>query len=224
LEKLEIIFLETSLELIPNELKKDKLIENLSKKLKAKPDFMLLDISLHYKAMLKLKNFNKRGRPDIIHLSLLNILEKPYSSNIDVYMQVHDGRVFKFRNDIRLPKNYERFKGLMAQLLYFNKVPLNSEKPLIWKISDSLKEFLNGRKLILLSEDGEDSNIEEIIESSKTLNFPIGIGAFAHGNFSKNIDYLTYKKYRLFNGLNLKAWDITCILSSFLLNNFYKLK
>ncbi len=209
--KIKIIFIETALELVPKEIIKNKNIK--SNKISYKD---VLDISLHYKEMLRLKDFKKRGRPDIIHHSLLNILEKPFVINgeVDVYMHVYDGRVFKFSNDIRLPKNYDRFKGLMSQLLLYNKVPPNEEKPLIYLVSSSLNEFLNDRKIILLTENGVNYNLDNLINLALEKKMPIGIGGFAHGDFSEDTKKYAYKQISLFNGYNFKSWDITCFISS----------
>jgi len=209
LGKIDILFLESSLEIAPKEISK-----KFYKKIKR--DDIILDISLHYKSMVKLKDFLKRGRPDIIHHSLLNILEKPFVLNgyVDVYMHVYDNRVFKFNNKIRIPKNYDRFKGLMAQLLKHNSVPPDSEDPLIFLESKSLEEFIKNRKILLLSEDGEDFSINELINFALKEGLTIGIGAFAHGDFRENISKAAYKKVRLYNGLKLKTWDVTCLISS----------
>jgi rRNA small subunit pseudouridine methyltransferase Nep1 len=208
LEKIDIIFLESSLETIPKEIK------GSSKKTKTYNE--ILDINIHYKNMLKLRDFSKRGRPDIIHYSLLNILEKPFVTNgyVNVYMHVYDDRVYKFNNNIRIPKNYDRFKGLMAQLLKYNKVPPESEDPLIFLVSKNLNEFVKNRKILLLSENGEDFNVEGVINIAIKEGLTIGIGAFAHGDFKQEIDKIAYKKARLYKGLKLKAWDITCAISS----------
>ena len=199
MEKIEVVFLESSLELMDNRL---------------------LDIGESRKKIRK--DSGKRGRPDIVHVSLLNLMEKPFvlNGNVEVFVHIYDDRVFKLSNNIRLPKNYERFKGLMRQLLLYEKVPPGSKDPLIWKVSDSLDEYLNGKRIILLSEDGIPSNIDDVIRLSSSTGYPIGIGAFSHGGFSKRVSANVYEAFSLYNGVKLKAWDVSCLLSSKLFEIF----
>lgn len=65
-----IILAKSALELIPEEIK-----NKIRKSRVYKYD--ILDSNYHYKAMEKLKDKEMRGRPDIIHISLLNILDSP---------------------------------------------------------------------------------------------------------------------------------------------------
>ena len=41
-----------------------------------RPGEMLFDAGIHWKVMRSLEAWWRRGRPDIVHLSLLNLLEK----------------------------------------------------------------------------------------------------------------------------------------------------
>ena len=115
---LKIILAESSLELIPKKLHKHPAVTSYSKKFKKDPTKTLLDNSWHFAAMKGLDNEIKRGRPDIVHLTLLSICTTPAFYDRRVTVQVHtiNNKVINVSNDIRLPKSYHRFQGLMEQL------------------------------------------------------------------------------------------------------------
>ena len=74
---LTIILTESSLEIIPHQLYHHPSVHSYSKKFKKKSSNTLLDNSWHFAAMKGLDNEIKRGRPDIVHLTLLSICTSP---------------------------------------------------------------------------------------------------------------------------------------------------
>ena len=116
---LHICLVESGLELVPKEISKHPLIRRYAKKRGKKPSKVLLDISFHYHAMKNLKDFNKRGRPDIVHFCLLEALGSPLNKMalLRIYVHTYDGKVVFIDPSTRIPKNYIRFVGLMEQLL-----------------------------------------------------------------------------------------------------------
>ncbi|MGC9072195.1 MAG: 16S rRNA methyltransferase, partial [Acidilobus sp.] len=210
-----IILLESALELVPGEITHHSQVMETAKRYGLRPGEMLLDAGIHGRAMRSLKGFWRRGRPDIVHLSLLNLLEKaPIRGGVaEVYMHLQDGRVFAFSPQVRIPKNYDRFKGLMAQLLRLNRVPPEGE-PLIWRVASSLREFLGGRRLILLSEDASDELTPlGVVRESQGTGMPIGFGAYPSGPLSDEVKSLAARRVRIRRGEPLKAWDVACALS-----------
>jgi rRNA small subunit pseudouridine methyltransferase Nep1 len=209
---IKILFLESSLELVPRELYGEPDVVRSARRYEVPPSRLILDKSLHYKAMRRLERKWKRGRPDIVHMCLLLAVESPLTRRgvVEVYFHVLDGRVFKVRSDARLPKHLERFKGVMADLLIAGKVPVDSPDPLIFKVSDSLEEFLaRGERMIILWEKGELKSPEEIVEEAVLENALIGIGAFPRGDFEEEVLSLAYKRYAIAGGYPLTAWSVT---------------
>ncbi|WP_256205065.1 hypothetical protein [Aeropyrum camini] len=121
----KIVFLESSVELVPRSLWSHPQVLRSARRYGIEPEDLLLDKSLHYNAMAGLPAKWKRGRPDILHVALLTSTETPLYQEglLRIYFQVYDGRVFEVRSGVRIPKNYERFKGLIAQLLKTERVP-----------------------------------------------------------------------------------------------------
>ncbi|MFN4045771.1 MAG: 16S rRNA methyltransferase [Acidilobaceae archaeon] len=210
------MFLESSLELVPGALQSHPEVLRSARRYEIPPSRMILDKSLHYKAMEGLEKKWKRGRPDILHTSLLVITDTHLFNLglLDVYFHLLDGRVFKVSSETRLPRHLERFKGVMASLLKNNQVPPGSPKPLIYKVADSLSELLSNEnsKLILLWEKGEPATLKEIVDDALKINSFIGIGAFPQGDFEEETLKAASQKYSIIGVGQLKAWGVAARL------------
>ena len=214
--KVTIVLLESALEIVPEEIRSHPQVVRTARRYGLRPDEMLLDAGIHWKAMRSLENWWRRGRPDIVHLSLLNLLEKrPVLEGLaEVAVHVQDGRVFALAPDVRIPKNYDRFKGLMAQVLRLGRAPPEG-RPLIWKASDSLEGYLGGRGLILLSEDApQEARPADVLREAAETGMAVGFGAFPRGDFSEGVKALARRAYRIRGGEPLKSWDVACALSN----------
>jgi rRNA small subunit pseudouridine methyltransferase Nep1 len=96
-----------------------------------KPAEVLLDRAFHHMAMQRLarKRFRspveKMGRPDIVHTTLLQVLETPlnWEDQLRVFIHTQDDYLISINPKIRLPKNYTRFVGLIEQLFAKKQVP-----------------------------------------------------------------------------------------------------
>jgi rRNA small subunit pseudouridine methyltransferase Nep1 len=210
--RLAIILLESGVETVPEELWSHPQVKKSSLRYGIHPSLMLLDKSLHYNAMYSLPRKWKRGRPDIVHVTLLIILESRAGRRglIKVYMHTVNGEVYAFEPDERIPKNYERFKGLMAHLLREGRVPPTG-RPLIYRISTSLAEFLKEHgPLILLWEKGRKSFEEEVVARALAKRGVIGIGAFPRGDFERSTLRKASEAYSIAGGEPLPAWSVAC--------------
>lgn len=203
-----LVLVDASLELVPKEIAKHPSIEKTAKRRGKRPLTILLDKSLHYHAMKKLPNQEKRGRPDIVHLCMLEILESPLciKGYVQPYVHTIEGQVIKVRPDVRLPKNYNRFVGLMEQLLVFGKVPPKGEPLLevIGKGIDKVIEDFEPSMKILLSEKGVHKPplklADEVLKEwgSRVM---IMIGAFPHGEFSHEVQSIADEVISLYDNV-----------------------
>ncbi|RLF22024.1 MAG: 16S rRNA methyltransferase [Thermoprotei archaeon] len=189
--KLAVVLADASLELVPREVAKHPAIEKTAKRRGKRPLSMLLDKSLHYHAMKKLPNQEKRGRPDIVHLCLLEVLESPLCKEgyVQPYIYTIGGLAIRVRGDVRVPKNYNRFVGLMEQLLAFSRVPPQGE-PLIEVFGRGLREVVEDFKpdlKVLLSERGKRMNPLELADLLLQRRSMVLVGAFPHGDFSEEV-------------------------------------
>jgi rRNA small subunit pseudouridine methyltransferase Nep1 len=215
---LHVILLECSIELIPRELTAIKQIQKHAARRKKKPNQLLLDQSVHGRAMTKLEGHLRRGRPDITFLSLLTLLETPLCKEglLGVHLHLQDGRIVEISPEVRLPRNYDRFVGLFEQLLERGQVPAQDE-PLLKIIPSSLQELISTLKetgpnarTILFVEGGNQTNIDDLHEAyPEEVSIPVilGIGAFPHGEISQDVSQLFDRHLELDREV-MMAWHV----------------
>mgnify|MGYP000070601282 FL=1 len=199
---LYMVLIESSLELVPKEIWGHPAVLKSARRRGKRPGDILLDKSIHYHAMKDLKYSEKRGRPDIVHVSLLNALSSPLNleGKLRIYIHTIGDYIIFIRPDTRIPRNYMRFVGLLEQLFIKGKVPPNSSNPLLLIKDMSLEELVSsiGKKLVLLSETGELVSPDYVVEHVITSNGIIGIGGFPHGDFSKRVYGLADEVYAIY--------------------------
>ena len=117
--KLHFVIAEAALELIPETLWREPSVRNDAERRAQEPGSILLDRSIHHSAMLKLRDGYRRGRPDLVHLTLLSVTSTPLhqEGKARVYIHTIDDSVLEFGEGARPPKSYARFRNLMEKLL-----------------------------------------------------------------------------------------------------------
>ncbi|TFF96536.1 16S rRNA methyltransferase [Candidatus Thorarchaeota archaeon] len=213
---LNVILVECALELVPTEISSLKEIQQHASRRKKKPTELLLDQSLHGRAMTKLEDSERRGRPDITYLCLMTLLETPLCKQglLNVFLHLQDGRVVEVNPEVRLPRNYDRFVGLMEQLLVSGRVPPRGDALL--SISDqSLSELIRDLRqdseevTLLATEGGQRVNIAELGRMFSACSGPVvfGVGAFPHGDFSSESRGLFNREIELDTEV-MMAWHV----------------
>ncbi|ARM75024.1 16S rRNA methyltransferase [Acidianus manzaensis] len=206
---LNVILLDSGLELVPKEIINEKSVIQNAKKRGKNPEETLLDISIHFHAMKKLDYWQKRGRPDIIHMALIMLLsERDLIKNL--YIHTINSKIIKVNTKMRPPKNYNRFVPLMEQLLKIGKVPPNSAEPLMEILNIKLKDLTKEYVPILLSEHGEKTKITSLCNDK----FLIGVGGFQHGDFSEEVKDVFTKSFSISEKI-LETQQVVCRLISF---------
>lgn len=188
-----MILAESALELIPNEVwKHPSVVKHASSKGK-KVSGILLDRSYHHSAMLKLKDADKRGRPDIVHFSLLEATSSPLYMRglMEIYVHTIADEVIKLGKYVRLPKTYFRFEGLMEKLFKERKILSSNNETLLEMEERSFKELISEIKpsiTIGLSRLGERNNFEGVAKELSKYDKPVFVvGGFPRGHFSQSI-------------------------------------
>ena len=204
---LTIILVESSLELIPKKLYNHPAVTSYSKKFKKNTSETLLDNSWHFGAMKGLENEIKRGRPDLVHLTLLSICTTPafYDNKIKVFVHTINDEIISINNKTRLPKSYHRFQGLMEKLFVTKRIEAEDEILMELKQS-SLSQLLSKIKptqIFGLTTKGEKTTIEKLFEHIKE-NSCILIGGFQKGHFSFETENIIESSFSI-NDSSLEA-------------------
>lgn len=190
MEKLYFVVVEAALELVPREIANHPSVVSYARKRSKKPTEILLDRSYHHAAMLNLEKAWKRGRPDITHFTLLEILGSLLnkSNYVETYVQTQSGHIIYVNPYTRLPRIYERFKGLIEKLYKHpvvesdNQILLKLEEGGLRKIVERVKPDIK----ILLSENGLRMKWSEIGEKITTYKKPmLMLGGFPRGDFEE---------------------------------------
>jgi rRNA small subunit pseudouridine methyltransferase Nep1 len=183
--KLNLILAESALELVPKELRNDQSVVSDARRRGAEASRILLDRSFHHRAMLKLKDGAKRGRPDLVHVTLLSVTSTPLymDGEVKVYIHTCADEVLELQERTRVPKSYFRFRGLVEQAL------VETPKTGLLKVRDSsferLLKDIGSDSAIGLSTQGRRTPMDELsamIEAAK--NPCVVIGGFAQGHFT----------------------------------------
>jgi rRNA small subunit pseudouridine methyltransferase Nep1 len=204
---LYIILAESSLELVPNQIHNHPSVTSYSKKFKKKPSNTLLDNSWHFGAMKGLDNEIKRGRPDIIHLTLLSLCTTPvfYENKIKVFVHTVNNEVISINNNTRLPKSYHRFQGLMEKLFLTKKI--ESEDKILMEIKNSsLSQLISKIKptqIIGLTTQGQKISLNKLVEQIEE-NSCIILGGFQKGHFNNETEKIIENSFSI-NDSSLEA-------------------
>jgi rRNA small subunit pseudouridine methyltransferase Nep1 len=197
-----IIVAEAALELVPKEIQRHPSVRKEAMKRGKEKTGLLLDRSLHHSAMLNLENNEKRGRPDLVHIALLQITCAPIflAGKIEAYLHTVNNEVIQFKTSVRIPKSYFRFQGLMEKVLSY-EVGEGWDKNLIsikkMRLSDFV-ESLRVAKVVGFSRLGKRKQLEVIADE----NFAGGssaliIGGFPKGTFSRETESVLAEKYSI---------------------------
>jgi len=194
---LSLVIAESALELVPKEIQNHPSVIFHSKKLEKNPSDILLDNSWHFAAMKGIKNEYKRGRPDIVHLCLLEACTIPlyFENKIRVFVHTIDDKVIFIGENVRIPKSYHRFEGLIEKL-YKEKI-IESDGTNLLELKQmnfsELLDYIKPKKTVGFSLEGKVSSFQTII-SKLDDDSCIVIGGFQKGHFSefirKRIDQL----------------------------------
>lgn len=185
-----MILAESALELVPKELQNHNSVLAYSKKMGKRPSEVLLDISWHFAAMKGIKNEIKRGRPDLIHFCLLECCTIPlyFEKKLRVYVHTINDKVIFVGENVRLPKSYHRFVGLIEKLYFEGKIEQNGEK--LFEIRDmtfgDLVDKIDAKKVIGFSTKGQISSYDKIADGIG-IDSCIVVGGFSKGHFSDKI-------------------------------------
>jgi rRNA small subunit pseudouridine methyltransferase Nep1 len=182
---LNFVLAESALELVPKEIGRLPAVTSDSKRREKDSSEILLDRSFHHSAMERLKDSEKRGRPDLVHGTLLSVTGTPLYlvGGVKVFVHTFANLVVEIAPKTRIPKSYLRFRGLMEKAL-------SGEGEALVKVrQSSLRDLV--RKSIApdivfgLSVQGRRMELEELAGRLMSADNPcVLVGGFPHGHFT----------------------------------------
>ena len=187
---ISLVLSESALELVPYELEKHPSVISNAKKLGKHPSEILLDNSWHFAAMKGIKNEIKRGRPDLVHFSILEATTIPlyHRNKLNLFVHTIDNKVIRFGKNVHLPKSYHRFQGVIEKL--FQEKKIISKNELLLDIKEQtfseLIDEINPSRIIGFSTEGEMSSYQKIATTIPD-NSCIVLGGFQKGHFSDSV-------------------------------------
>ena len=222
MERFFFVLVEAALELAPEEIWRHPAVTAYAARRGKKPGEVLLDRSYHHAAMKALPGAHKRGRPDIAHFTLLEVLGSPLNKLglLEIYVHTQSGHVIYIHPETRLPRVYERFKGLLEKLYVepivesSGKVLLKMERKKLKALIDELSPDLK----LLLSERGEKLRWRALAEKLTSARKPmVMLGGFPRGDFEEETRRLADMEVSLYPQ-PLEAWTaasrLLCILET----------
>ena len=209
---LNLILVEAELELVPKSIIKHPSILKMAERRRKKPTELLLDSNFHHSAMKGLNNFERRGRPDLVHHVLLTALDSPlnHENLLRIYIHTLNGYLIRINPKTKIPQSYNRFLSLFEQLFKEKRVPSKNVLLSLERCGmPELLESLNTDYTALLSEKGRKIAPHDLGKKLSQHKRPtIMVGGFTHGSFSKDTEDLTKNKFCI-DPRPLKAWTVS---------------
>lgn len=208
--RVSLVIAETALELVPNELTGHTAVRNRALRLEKKSNEILLDRSFHHSAMIsgKIKMAWKRGRPDIAHFALLEALSTPLyiEGMLDVYVHTIDDKVIIVGPNLRFPKSYFRFEGVMMKLFKEKIIKNQGSNKALLELQDNItleyliRNIIKSNKVVGLTSIGIQSTPDQVILKSSINNknnCTFVIGGFPKGHYSEYTSKLFDSSYSI---------------------------
>jgi rRNA small subunit pseudouridine methyltransferase Nep1 len=209
---LSLIIAESSLELVPKELQRHNAVTSYCKKMDKKPSEVLLDNSWHFGAMRGIKNEIKRGRPDIVHLCLLEACTIPLYEEDEITVFVHtiNEKVIQVAKGVRLPKSYHRFAGVIEKLFLEGIIKSGSQTLLTLKdmTFSELIDKIKPDNVIGLSTEGKLCSYSDVARLC-TDNSCLVVGGFPKGHFSDS----TKKRINSLLSVDSRSLEVHTVLA-----------
>jgi rRNA small subunit pseudouridine methyltransferase Nep1 len=198
---LTLILAESSIERVPPQLAKHRSVAAHARRKNREPSSLILDRSYHHSAIRAAEggdssgDFLKRGRPDIAFHVLLQALGSPLNREglMRTYVHTIYDNVIDMDPGVKLPRNYERFIGLLEQLYEERSVP-PGEKPLLSLRKCTLPELvreLGVTRVVAFSTLGKPVSLKEACLPIVEAHAPaVLIGGFPHSHFNQTTTQL----------------------------------
>jgi rRNA small subunit pseudouridine methyltransferase Nep1 len=203
-----LIIADAALETVPKNLLNHPSLKKMLRNGDKNIHGMLLDRTFHHFGMVsnRLPEGYRRGRPDIIHVALLCSLSTPLfkKNHLKVFVHTFNDNLIVIGNNVRIPKSYTRFEGLVLDLMK-NKKIVSPEGNLLLEFFENISfgdivvKHVKPDVTIGLSITGSLKPTENVARELSHYDNPcVVIGGFPKGHFSKGVDFCLDKKYSIY--------------------------
>lgn len=188
---LTLVLAEAELELVPDAILRHPQVTREARSRDKRAKDVILDSSVHHEALREVPQGHRRGRPDLVHFSMLLALDSALNQDGQLRLYVHTANdlLMTVRPDTRLMRHYPRFIGLMEKLFAEGRVG-PAEAPLLtlepdWSLERVLDAHATG-PTVAFSEAGEPVEPHTYLaKRAGEGDLTVVLGAFPHGDFSK---------------------------------------
>jgi rRNA small subunit pseudouridine methyltransferase Nep1 len=211
---LHLVLVEAALETVPMGILGHPSVRRNAKRRKKRPEETLLNRSLHHRAMGRLPEDHRRGRPDIVNVCLLEALGAPLNGEggLRTWIHTYGGYAIEIAPETRLPRDCNRFNSLMEQLFADGRVPPGGGDALMTLAPMTLGELVDKIEpthTVAFSSHGEPSDLETVCGKISNQETPaVFIGAFPHGPMMDETLSLADEAVCIHPGA-LEAWVVT---------------
>lgn len=209
---LTIVLAEAELEIVPHSIVHHPQVQRAARHRDRRPGRSLLDSSIHHEALREIREGERRGRPDLVHFSLLLALDSALNKADQLRVVVHtrnDERL-AIHPDTRLMRNYPRFVGLMEKLFQEGASP--RDNPLLiledgWPLKRVIEHHRTGPVVCFREEGRPVEPGAYLAEKAAGGDLTVVLGAFPHGDF--HVDPATFSDEVVgLGGEALSVWTV----------------
>ena len=213
-----LILAESSIERVPPRLAKHRSVVAHARRKNREPSSLILDRTYHHYSIRAAEgrgssgDFLKRGRPDITFHVLLQALGSPLNREglLRTYVHTIDDNVIDVDAGVKLPRNYDRFIGLLEQLYEEKSIP-PGEKPLLSIRKCTLPELVRESgvtMIVAFSTLGKPASMKEACLPIVETDAPAAlIGGFPHSHFNQSTTQLANHVFSI-DKEPLDAWVV----------------
>ena len=159
-------------------------------------------------------------RPDILHHSLLQLLDSPlnHSNLLRVYVSTQDNQLIEINEKTRLPRTFKRFCGLMCQLLQKMTIKSTQNETLLRIVKNPITRHMPvNTRYVVLSDKGQLQRVDQFLTELKTkeiregedMNICFIVGAIPHGDDVYSVDGVDISDHKL----SLSEFPLSAALS-----------
>jgi len=193
-----IIIEDASLELVPKKFWNHKSCRLFESRFGVPPENQILDDNFHHEIVEKLERAQKRGRPDVVHFALLDIMSTPAYMEKQIRPVIHtiNDETILVEAGVRIPRTELRFVGVMSKILRHQSG--ESENKFFQLVQNQeIQELLTAltpEKVLGLTTQGNLRDLSEVMEGQtigrhRTIAWIVG--GFPRGHFSEKVKGLT---------------------------------